>query len=98
LTTGPTAALIPSPIVPLWPDGAGESEYLVHFTGPPANRLSQRRVPDCIRLLKPEERLDRILTGGALRGFPPVEGPDLWPVVSLSEGSPSHVGCMISQG
>lgn len=66
--------------------------------GVPDNRSAQRRVPEEIRQLNPEERLDRILTGGAFRAFAPIEGEDRRPVVSLSEGSPSHVGCMISQG
>lgn len=66
--------------------GPAQSDNLVHFTG---RGSPTPEVPDSIRAMQPRERLDDIIGGRILRGFPPYGAST--PCVCFSECPDDHL-------
>ncbi|MFJ8982657.1 hypothetical protein [Streptomyces sp. NPDC102282] len=73
--------------------GPAQSDDLYHFTG----RLGERPndVPQRIREMTPQQRLDAIIAERMLRAFPPF-GANV-PCVCFSEASPEHLAFLVKE-
>ncbi|MFE7752125.1 hypothetical protein [Streptomyces sp. NPDC057428] len=71
--------------------GPAQSDDLYHFTGRVGERPND--VPEHIRKMTPQQRLDAIITERMLRAFPPF-GTSM-PCACFSESSPEHLAFLI---
>ncbi|MGW8985071.1 hypothetical protein ACWGQ9_20695 [Streptomyces parvus] len=78
--------------------GPAQSEYLIHFTGRNGSRPTW--VPEHIRAMSPQERLDAILREGKFRLFPPFgaasPGDSGLPCLCFSECPTGHLDYLVS--
>ncbi|MGW6914715.1 hypothetical protein ACWGB8_13000 [Kitasatospora sp. NPDC054939] len=80
----------------LWlsPVGPAQSEELIHFTGRPAGRPSTPAVPERIRSMNPQQRLDSILSTGEIQAFPAFGAQQA--TISFSESPLGHLSHLIT--
>ncbi|MEU4095267.1 hypothetical protein [Streptomyces sp. NPDC026673] len=76
----------------LGPIGPAQSDELIHFTG--KGGAFPASVPEEIRRLQPQERLDAILASAVLKGFPPFGATRA--CVCFSESPPEHLAYLIT--
>ncbi|MBB0245226.1 hypothetical protein FNQ90_14210 [Streptomyces alkaliphilus] len=74
----------------LHPPGPAQSEDLIHFTQRPCGRPPTETVPQNIRDMSAQQRLDAILAGGQLWAFPPF-GANGCATISFSEAPEPHL-------
>jgi hypothetical protein len=80
------------------PVGPGQAALIVHFCGRPARFSPTPHVPEHIAKMDPQTRLDRILTEGLLRGFPPFGAEADQPMVCFSASPADHLEHLLRRG
>lgn len=90
-----TELIAPLPPV-LAPTGPGQSDLLVHFCGRREGSRFTPAVPDAIKQMTPEQRLDSILRSQTLMAFPPFRADGV-PAVCFSESPGLHLLHMLTE-
>jgi hypothetical protein len=82
---------------PLNPAGPAQYELLIHFTGRPPGTRPNQEVPEWLRALTPEQRLDGILWDQRIYGFVPFGATAPHAMVCLSESPLEHLAWLINE-
>ncbi|MFI6239877.1 hypothetical protein ACIBEF_08375 [Micromonospora sp. NPDC050795] len=78
--------------------GPAQSDLLVHFCGRPERTPHTPNVPPTIASTSPMMRLDQILGGEKLLGFPPFGAELDQPTICFSESPESHLVHLLERG